>query len=86
MPCPYPHDLWPELRDSYGRDSHSFLGRYDGLLSVRLNALGAWCFEVAETSRLCHHAGENRIAVPAAKLAAFTRAAHRMGFILPVSS
>jgi len=37
----------------------------------------------SETSRLCHHAGENRIVVPAAKLAAFTRAARRMGFILP---
>jgi hypothetical protein len=204
----YPHDLWPELGDSYGRDSHSFLGRYDGLLSVRLNPLGAWCFEVAEsyslpavetmplfrvlpnheivatsppdpasaafvdlfavrkseavwafdaekiltfiegggsmdelrsflaahsaggipgnvevwldgllrksgscrraqkavifewedpaqaallassseTSRLCHHAGDNRIAVPAAKLPAFTRAARRMGYILPAGS
>jgi hypothetical protein len=204
--CP-PHRLWPELRNSYGRDSHSFLGRYDGLLYVRLNPLGAWCLGEAdsysppnveptavfrvlpnheivatvppdpataaflelftdrksdavwslagektllfmegggsleelraflsahstgeipgnvatwfdgleqksrscrsaekavllewrdsaqavllasssETSRLCHHAGENRLVVPASKLAAFTRAARRMGFILPKS-
>ncbi len=40
----YPHNLWPEFRDSYGRDAHSFLGRYDGLLAVRLNALGAYCY------------------------------------------
>jgi len=40
----------------------------------------------SETSRLCHHAGENRIAVPAAKPAAFTRAARRMGYILPSGS
>lgn len=201
----YPHDLWPEFGDSYGRDMHSFLGRYDGLFFVRLNPLGAWCLGAAdsysppeiektavfhvlpnydlvataapdpsvsdfveliavrksdalwtldsekillflegggrleelrtflsahssteipsnvevwlaellrkssscrraekavlfewedpaqaalvasrsETSRLCHHAGENRIVVPASKLAAFTRAARRMGFILP---
>ncbi len=202
-----PHDLWPEFGDSYGRDSHSFLGRYDGLLYVRLNPLGAWCLGEAdsysspkvepiavfrvlpnheivatappdpasaaflelfadrksdavwsldgekillfvegggsmeelraflcahstgeipgnvriwldglaqksrscrsaekavlfewkdsaqavlltsssETSRLCHHAGENRLVVPASKLAAFTRAVRRMGFILPES-
>jgi len=201
----YPHSLWPEFSDSYGRDAHSFLGRYDGLLYARLNPLGAWCFGLAdsyslpeikktaifhilpnhelvattapdtsiiafvdlfavrksdavwgfdaektlgfiegggsmeelrdfliarssggipdnvgvwldgllrkssscrraekavlfewsepaqaalmasssETSRLCHHVGENRIVVPAAKLAAFTRAARKMGFILP---
>jgi hypothetical protein len=45
----YPHDLWPEFKDSYGRDSHSYVGRYDGLLAVRLNALGAYCFRVRET-------------------------------------
>lgn len=204
--CP-PHDLWPEFRDSYGRDSHSFVGRYDGLLYVRLNPLGAWCLGEADsyslpkvepiavfrvlpnheivatappdpataaflelfavrksdavwsldgektllfiegggsmeelrtflashspgeipdnvevwldglaqkarscrsaekavllewkdsaqaallasssgTSRLCHHAGENRLVVSTSKLAAFTRAARRMGFILPKS-
>lgn len=40
----------------------------------------------SETSRLCHHAGENRLVVPASKLSAFTRAVRRMGFILPVVS
>lgn len=203
----HPHDLWPEFGDAYGSTSHSFLGRYDGLLYVRLNPLGAWGLGEADsyaapqvetapilrvlpnheivataapdpasaaflelfadrksdavwsldgektllfiesggrmedlrafldshssgeipenvgvwfdsleqksgscrkaekailfewkdsaqaallasssgTSRLCHHAGENRIVVPTSKLAAFTRTARRMGFILPKS-
>ncbi len=38
----YPHDLWPELRDSWGIDELSFCSRYDGLLYVKLNPLGAY--------------------------------------------
>ena len=45
----YPHELWPEFEDCYGRDAHSFVGRYDGLQAVRLNALGAYCFGINET-------------------------------------
>ncbi len=41
----HPHDLWPELDDAWGRDMHSFLGRYDGLLAVRLNNWGAYCLD-----------------------------------------
>jgi hypothetical protein len=41
----YPHSLWPEFRGSWGIDSLSFCGRYDGLLYVRLNALGKHCLE-----------------------------------------
>ncbi len=44
----YPHDLWPELRDSWGIDELSFCSRYDGLLYVRLNGLGAYCLGAAE--------------------------------------
>jgi len=43
----YPHSLWPELGDSWGIDELSFCGRYDGLLYVRLNALGAYCLGMA---------------------------------------
>ena len=39
----YPHSLWPELGDSWGIDELSFCSRYDGLLYVRVNALGAYC-------------------------------------------
>jgi hypothetical protein len=39
----YPHWLWPELSGSWGTDDMSFCGRYDGLLYVRLNPLGAYC-------------------------------------------
>ena len=45
----YPHHLWPEFSDSYGCGAHSFLGRYDGLIAVRINALGAYCFGIRET-------------------------------------
>jgi hypothetical protein len=38
----YPHSLWPDLRDSWGIDDLSFCGRYDGLLFVRINPLGAY--------------------------------------------
>ncbi len=43
----YPHSLWPELGDSWGTDELDFCGRYDGLLYVRLNALGAYCLGMA---------------------------------------
>lgn len=43
----YPHSLWPELGDSWGIDELSFCGRYDGLLYLRLNALGAYCLGIA---------------------------------------
>jgi len=45
----YPHSLWPEFKDCYGRYGHEFLGRYDGLLAVRINSLGAYCFQLRET-------------------------------------
>ncbi len=43
----YPHGLWPELEDRWGTDEMDFCSRYDGLLYVRLNALGAYCLNVA---------------------------------------
>jgi hypothetical protein len=56
----YPHWLWPEFKDSYGRDSHSFIGRYDGLQAVRLNALGAYCFGIRESFDFVPAAEEKR--------------------------
>ncbi|MCX7045575.1 MAG: hypothetical protein NTX50_08850 [Candidatus Sumerlaeota bacterium] len=45
----WPHHLWPELHESWGIDDLSFCGRYDGLLHIRLNPLGAFCLGVNET-------------------------------------
>jgi hypothetical protein len=42
----HPHGLWPELEDRWGTDEMHFCSRYDGLLYVRLNALGAYCLKV----------------------------------------
>ncbi len=42
----YPHWLWPELEDRWGTDEMDFCSRYDGLLYVRLNDLGACCLNV----------------------------------------
>jgi hypothetical protein len=47
-----PHRRWPEFRDGFGTSCHSFLGRYDGLLAVKLTALGAWCFGLTDDYRL----------------------------------
>lgn len=39
----YPHFLWPELGGGGATGELDFCGRYDGLLYVRLNPLGAYC-------------------------------------------
>ncbi len=38
----YPHSLWPDLGDAWGIEDLSFCSRYDGLLYVRINPLGAY--------------------------------------------
>jgi hypothetical protein len=43
----HPHQLWPDLEGGWGTDEMDFCSRYDGLLYVRLNALGAYCLNVA---------------------------------------
>jgi hypothetical protein len=43
----YPHRIWPDLKDSLGGDL-PFCSRYDGLLYVRLNPLGAYALGVTE--------------------------------------
>jgi hypothetical protein len=48
----YPHRLWPDLRDSLGGDL-PFCSRYDGLLFVRLNPLGACALGLTEHYELC---------------------------------
>jgi hypothetical protein len=44
----YPHRLWPDLKDFLSGDL-PFCGRYDGLLYVRLNPLGAYVLGAAES-------------------------------------
>jgi len=44
----YPHGFWPELCGCWGTDDLDFCGRYDGLLYVRLNELGAFCLGLTE--------------------------------------
>jgi hypothetical protein len=45
----FPHHLWPELGDRWGKDEMSFCSRYDGILYVRLNGLGAFVFDLSDT-------------------------------------
>jgi Helicase conserved C-terminal domain len=42
-----PYNVRQDYRDNWGTDDLSFLSRYDGLLYFRLNALGAYCLDVA---------------------------------------
>jgi hypothetical protein len=42
-----PVDARNDFRDRWGTDEFSCLSRYDGLLYVRVNALGAWCLGLA---------------------------------------
>lgn len=44
----YPQNLWPDLGESWGVDELGFCGRYDGLLFVRVNPLGAYAFGFAD--------------------------------------
>ena len=44
----HPHSLWPDLSDGWGIDDLRFCGRYDGLLYVRLNPLGAYALGFTE--------------------------------------
>ncbi|MFH0821961.1 MAG: hypothetical protein V2B18_04370, partial [Pseudomonadota bacterium] len=45
----FPHFLWPEFEGVWGTDELPFCGKYDGLLYVRLNELGAYCLSLTET-------------------------------------
>ncbi|MCP4456297.1 MAG: hypothetical protein GY809_32970 [Planctomycetes bacterium] len=44
-----PHDQWPEFRDMWGVDDMGYCSRYDGLMYVRLNELGAFCLDITDT-------------------------------------
>ncbi|MFC1835310.1 helicase-associated domain-containing protein [Thermodesulfobacteriota bacterium] len=44
----FPHYLYPDFGGHWGMDDESFHGRYDGLLHVRLNQLGAYCLRLIE--------------------------------------
>lgn len=44
----YPHHIWPDLGGVWGTDFMDFCGRYDGLLYIRLNALGSYCLGASE--------------------------------------
>ncbi|NET38793.1 MAG: hypothetical protein F6K19_43570 [Cyanothece sp. SIO1E1] len=41
-----PHEARSDYRDMWGTDDLAFLSRYDGLLSFRLNPLGAYCLNL----------------------------------------
>ncbi len=43
-----PYHVRHDYRDNWGTDDLSFLSRYDGLLYFRVNALGAYCLEIAD--------------------------------------
>jgi hypothetical protein len=47
----YPHRRWPDLYDSLNGDL-PFCGRYDGLLYVRLNPLGAYALGLTEAYQM----------------------------------
>lgn len=38
-----------DFRDRWGTDDLPFLSRYDGLMYIRVNLLGAWCLGLADT-------------------------------------
>jgi hypothetical protein len=59
----YPHSRWPDLSDSWGIDSLSYCGRYDGLLYVRLNPLGAYALGYAERYEAAISAGPKALQV-----------------------
>lgn len=42
----FPHRLKTDFSGDWGTDDDSFTSRYDGLMYVRLNALGCYCFEL----------------------------------------
>lgn len=44
----YPHGIWPDLGDLWGIDDLDFCGRYDGLLYLRINPLGAFALVLSE--------------------------------------
>jgi hypothetical protein len=48
----HPHNLWPEFGGHWGVDELSFCGRYDGLLYVRLNPLGAYALSLTDAYEL----------------------------------
>ncbi len=56
----FPHHLWPEMDDRWGNDEMSFCGRYDGLLYVKLNELGAFVLGVKDNWTPTSTGGENR--------------------------
>jgi hypothetical protein len=77
----YPHSLWPEFGGSWGVDDLSFCGRYDGLLYLRLNPLGAYALGLTDRYELSLE--DNQVVVPKANLAAFGRALKKLGYVLP---
>lgn len=43
-----PHEMWPEFQGYSGLDDKWYLSRYDGLLAIRLNELGAYALRMTE--------------------------------------
>ena len=47
-----PYNIRDDYTDNWGVDSFEFLSRYDGLLYIRLNALGAYCLGLEDNYQL----------------------------------
>src|SRR4051794_16191245 len=58
-----PQDARDDFRSRWGADDLSCLSRYDGLVYVRVNALGAWCLGLCEEYRPEPVASEPRFRV-----------------------
>ena len=43
-----PREAEPDFADLWGVDELTFISRYDGLTSIKINGLGAWCLGCAE--------------------------------------
>jgi hypothetical protein len=81
-------DGLPDAVQSFLRELEAKLGgcrsaREAVLLEWADPALAHFIVSSAGVNRLCFHAGENRLVVPAEHLAAFRRALKRLGFVLP---
>jgi len=45
----HPNGARPDYRDLWGIDDYDALSRYDGLMAIRVNNLGAWCLGHTQT-------------------------------------
>jgi hypothetical protein len=61
----HPDHARDDYRDQWGTDDLDFLSRYDGLLYVRLNALGAYCLGLTDNYQVPMIEGQSSLDLPA---------------------